>query len=146
MIWVVDASVAVRWFIEQESHPNADLVLEKMLSQPETFAVPELFSFEVYAVLNRLHPQGNVAFLKGMIPVLNCGILRYPMTEGLARRASVFADRGLTGYDACYAALAKELNGIWLTFDNKAHQLIKKNKLSHILSKNLPENWETGSI
>jgi predicted nucleic acid-binding protein len=76
-----------------------------------------------------------------MIPVLNCGILRYPMTEGLARQASVFTDRGLTGYDACYAALAKELNGMWLTFDNKAHQLIKKNKLSHVLSKNLPENW-----
>jgi len=142
MIWVVDASVAVRWFIKQESHPHADLVLERMLSQPERFAVPELFSFEVYAVLNRLHPQGIEAFLNGMIPVLNCGILRYPMTEGLARQASVFVDGGLTGYDACYAALAKELKGIWLTFDNKAHRLIRKNKLSHVLSKKLPENWD----
>jgi predicted nucleic acid-binding protein len=141
MICVVDASIAVRWFIEQESHPNADLVLEKMLSQPERFAVPELFCFEVYAVLSRIHPQGMEAFLNGMMPVLNCGILRYPMTETLARQASVFLGMGLTGYDACYAGLAKELNGMWLTFDNKAHQLIKKNKLSHVLSVNLPENW-----
>lgn len=142
MIWVVDASVAVRWFIEQECHPHADLVLEKMLSQPERFAVPELFSFEVYAVLSRIHPQGKEAFLKGMIPVLQCGMLRYPMTESLARQASIFVDRGLTGYDACYAALAKELKGVWLTFDNKAHKLIQKHKLSHVLSKNLPENWD----
>ncbi len=33
MIWVIDASVAVRWFLEQESHPHADLVLERMISQ-----------------------------------------------------------------------------------------------------------------
>ena len=142
MIWVIDASVAVRWFLEQESHPHADLILDRMLSHPERFAVPELFAFEVYSVLIRIHPRGTEAFIKGMIPVLQCGILRYPMTESLASRASVFADRGLTGYDACYAALAKELNGMWLTFDNKAHKLIQKNKLSHMISKNLPENWE----
>ena len=141
MIWVIDASVAVRWFIEQEIHPHADLVLERMLSHPERFAVPELFCFEVYAVLCRIHPQGAEVFLKGMIPVLNCGILRYPMTESLALQASVFINKGLTGYDACYAALAKKLKGMWLTFDEKAHRLIKKNKLSYAILKNLPEDW-----
>lgn len=143
MIWVIDASVAVRWFIEQEIHPHADLVLERMLSHPERFAVPELFCFEVYAVLCRIHPQGAEVFLKGMIPVLNCGILRCPMTESLALQASVFINKGLTGYDACYAALAKELKGMWLTFDYKAHQLIKKARLSCAISKNLPEDWES---
>jgi predicted nucleic acid-binding protein len=143
LIWVVDASVAVRWFIEQESHPHADFVLEKMLSQPERFAVPGLFGFEVFAVLIRLHPRGAEAFLKGMIPVLNCGILRYPMTEGLARQASVFAEKGLTGYDACYAALAKELKGMWLTFDDKAHKRIEKAGVSHPIANSLPPNWES---
>lgn len=141
MIWVVDASVAVRWFIEQESHPHADVVLEGMLSHPERFAVPELFGFEVYAVLIRLHPQGSEVFLKGMIPVLQCGILRYPMTEELASLASIFADKGLTGYDACYAALAKEVKGTWLTFDDQAQKLIQKEKISHALSKSLPADW-----
>lgn len=142
MIWVVDASVAVRWFIEQESHPHADIVLEKLLSRPERFAVPELFGFEVFAVLIRLHPRGAEAFFKGMIPVLNCGILRYPMTESLARRASVFTDKGLTGYDACYAALAKELKGRWLTFDEKAHKRIEKARVSHSIANSMPSNWE----
>jgi len=141
MIWVVDASVAVRWFIEQESHPHADLVLEGMLSHPEGYAVPELFCFEVYAVLCRIHPQGAEVFLKGMVPVLNCGILRYPMTEGLAHQASAFIEKGLTGYDACYAALAKELKGVWLTFDEKAHQRIKTSRVSHALLKSLPKGW-----
>jgi predicted nucleic acid-binding protein len=141
VIWVVDASVAVKWFIEQENHPHADIVLERMLTHPERFAVPELFGFEVYAVLIRLHPMGSEVFLKGMIPVLHCGILRYPMTEELASSATVFVDKGLTGCDACYAALVKDLKGTWLTFDEKAHKLIQKAKISHALSKSLPPNW-----
>jgi len=142
MIWVIDASVAVRWFIEQENHPHADLILDRMLSYPAKFAVPELFCFEVYSVLNRIHPQGPKVFLKGMMPVLNCGIFRYPMTESLALQASTFIDKGLTGYDACYAALAKDLKGMWLTFDDKAHQLIKGSQVSHALLKRLPKEWE----
>jgi len=63
------------------------------------------------------------------------------MTESLAREAADFVVKGLSGHDACYAALAKELKGTWLTFDNRAHKLIQKDKLSHVLSKNLPENW-----
>ena len=141
MIWVVDASVAIRWFIEQESHRHADLVLEKILSHPDRFAVPELFSFEVYAVLCRIHPRGNDVFIKGMIPILNCGILRYPMTEGLALKAAAFLEKGLTGYDACYAALAKELKGRWLTFDEKAHQLIQRFHVSFALQRGLPKEW-----
>lgn len=143
MIWVIDASVAIRWFIEQESHPHADLVLDRMLSYPERFAVPELFCFEVFSVLSRIHPHSSEVFLKGMIPVLNCGIFRYPMTDSLALQASAFINKGLTGYDACYAALAKELEGSWLTFDDKAHQLIKGSRVSHSLQKRLPKNWES---
>ncbi|MBN2246345.1 MAG: type II toxin-antitoxin system VapC family toxin [Candidatus Aminicenantes bacterium] len=141
-MWVVDASVAVRWFIEQEYHPHAELILQKILSQPERFAVPELFSFEVYAVLSRMISKGSEIFIEGMIPILNCGILRYPMTEELAKKASIFIEMGLTGYDACYAALAKEINGKWLNFDEKAHKLIEKQKISHSIIKNMPPDWE----
>lgn len=141
MIWVVDASVAVRWFLRNESHRNADAVLERMISQPEHFAVPELFCFEVYAVLCRLHPRGHDVFIKGMIPILNSGIFRYPMTENLAIQAARYIKKGLTGYDACYVALSREVNGVWLTFDEKAHNLIIKELLSHALTKSLPKNW-----
>ena len=36
----------------------------------------------------------------------------------------------LTGYDAVYFALAEELEGLWLTFDIKAHNLIANEGLS----------------
>ena len=141
-MWIVDASVAVRWFIIQEYHPHAERILQKMISCTERFAIPEFFSFEVYTVLCRMIPKGAEVFIEGVIPVLNCGILRYPMTEKLAQKASVFIGMGLTGYDACYAALAKEVNGKWLTFDEKAHTLIKNQNLSHAILRNMPPEWE----
>lgn len=141
MIWVIDASVALRWFIEEEAHPYADRVLKELISCPEIFAVPELFAFEVYAVLQRLHPSGSEVFIKGVIPILQGGLLRQPMTEKLAAKADRFVRLGLTGYDACYAALAKDLKGIWLTFDQKAHRAIEREKLSFCLEKSLPPHW-----
>lgn len=134
MIWVIDASVAVRWFIEEEAHPNADEILSMVVDSPERFAVPELFAFEVFSVLQRLHPNGLEVFRKGIIPLLEGGILRHPMTDDLALKADRFVRLGLTGYDACYAALAKDLKGLWLTFDQKAHKKLKKEKVSHYLA------------
>ncbi len=141
MIWVIDASVAVRWFLKNESHPHADAVLRVLVDSPEDFAVPELFSFEVYAVLTRTHPKGGDVFVRAMLPILNGGLYRQPMTETLAARASRFAAKGLTGYDACYASLATEVKGVWLTFDKKAHNCLAKERISHLLSNRLPADW-----
>lgn len=141
MIWILDSSVALRWFLKEEAHPNADRVLKGLMEQPESFAVPELFAFEVYSVLERLHPSGLEAFRQGVIPLLQGGLLRFPMTEQLAVSAHRFVRMGLTGYDACYVALAQDLKGIWLTFDQKAHLAIQKEKISFFLERNPPPDW-----
>ncbi len=141
MIWVIDASVAIRWFIEEEAHPHADEVLEKVIDKPERFAVPELFAFGLFSVLQRIHPSGLEAFRKGIIPLLQGGIFRHPMTENLALIAESFVKLGRSGYDACYAALARDLKGIWITFDEQAHKLIQKEKMSFLLGKRMPPNW-----
>ena len=141
MIWIIDASVAVKWLIEEEAHPHADEVLKGIIDDPKRFAVPELFGFEVLSVLLRIHSDGLGAFLKGILPLLQFGIFRQPMTGHLARLTSRFVQLGLTGYDACYAALAKDLKGIWLTFDKRAHRLIQKENVSCSLEDGLPKGW-----
>jgi predicted nucleic acid-binding protein len=141
MIWVLDASVALRWLLEEEVHPHADMVLEKIVYYPDSFAIPELFAFEVFSVLQRLHPNGLQAFKFGIIPLLQLGIFRQPMTERLAVKANYFVELGLTGYDACYAALARDLGAIWLTFDKKAHRQIEKEKISCFIEDRMPDKW-----
>jgi predicted nucleic acid-binding protein len=141
MIWVVDASVAVRWFLEEPDGEWAERVLERVIEQPGRFAVPELFAFEVLAVLERLHPEPLSAFVDGVIPILQGGVLRSPMTAELARRGHSFVEKGLTGYDAVYAALARELGGLWLTYDAKAHRAIRSENVSRLLSEGPPNGW-----
>jgi predicted nucleic acid-binding protein len=139
MIWVIDASVAVKWFLKEEANAEADLILEDVLDTPENYAVPELFAFEVYSVLKRLHPEGGDVFRNGIMPILEGGLLRHPMTNDLSIKADFFVKAGLTGYDSCYAALAQDLNGYWLTYDNKAHSKIVKERISFSLHNKLPQ-------
>ena len=142
MIWVIDASVALRWYLEDEAHDCADEVLKAIVEDPRRFTVPELFAFEVYAVLQRLHPNGLQAFRKGIVPILQGGLLRHPMTDELAVKANRFVKKGLTGYDACYAALALDLKGCWLTYDKKAHKVIEMEEISCLLFEGLPDDWQ----
>ena len=93
-------------------------------------------------MLCRVHSFGHDVFIKGMIPIINCGIFRQPMTEKLVEQAAVFVKKGLTGYDACYAALARDINGTWITFDEKAHKRLAKEKVSHNLNVQMPKTWE----
>jgi predicted nucleic acid-binding protein len=139
--YVLDASVALRWYLEDESSEAADAVLERVLEAPDIFAVPELFFFEVYAVLARTHAGFPAVFTEAFLPAVESGPLRYPMTAGLATAASDFVQSGLTGYDAIYAGLARELGALWLTFDGRAHDRIARLGVSADLSLGLPKTW-----
>lgn len=130
MRYVVDASVAVRWFVKDFSHIHADTVFEAMITSPKLFCVPELFLYEVYSVLHRHHPDALRIFAEDVDRILRSGILRYPMTENVYTRAERFITMGLTGHDAVYIALAEEIDGKWLTFDSKAHAVVQAEGLS----------------
>ncbi len=138
MKYVIDASVALRWYIEEERHECADEVLRRLVREPEDFAVPELFGYEIFSTLFRIHPKPLETFEEGIIPLLQSGLLRYPLTDGIAQRAARFIGMGLTGYDSMYVSTAEELGALWLTFDGKAHSLIQREHLSACLDAGLP--------
>ncbi len=141
MKFVIDASVAARWYILEESDANADAILQRVIAEPELFAVPDLFFFEVLAVLGRIHPSPAEAYQHAFLPVVEAGVFRHPMTAALAEQSCRFLAAGLTGYDACYAGLAAELGAQWITFDRRAHDLIRKEKVSVYLGAGLPAGW-----
>jgi len=139
--FVIDASVAARWFLSNESDQRSDAVLERVLKDPDLFAVPELFFFEVLSVLGRTHPRPLKTYREAFLPVVEAGIFRHPMTATLAGHCERFMARGLTGYDACYAGLAAEISGTWITFDRDAHERIADARVSADLGQGLPANW-----
>jgi predicted nucleic acid-binding protein len=66
--------------------------------------------------------------------LLELPLLRAPMTASLARSASAFVTRGLTGYDATYAALARETDADWWTFDGRAAAALEQPSWVKVLS------------
>ena len=89
--------------------------MRRVVIEPELFAVPELFFFEMLAVLGRMHPHPLETYKDAFLPVVEGGVFRHPMTSALAERSHRFMSRGLTGHDACYAGLAAERGARWIT-------------------------------
>lgn len=119
---VIDASVLGRALWRPVD--SAVAIIGELAETPYEFAVPELFLFESYSVLARVLPNGLDTYRQIVLPIMESGINRIPMTEELRFSADKFVHMGLAGNDACYAGLADQLGCKWLTFDAKAHTLI----------------------
>jgi predicted nucleic acid-binding protein len=130
MTYVLDASVALKWYLPGRGEDRADRVLQLLLEKPGQFTVPELFLYEVLTVLHRHHPRAHDIYSRHVDRIVRSGVLRYPLTPGIVERIPFFIGKGLTGYDAAYAALAQEMGGVWLTFDTRAHDLIADERIS----------------
>jgi predicted nucleic acid-binding protein len=130
---VIDASVAIKWFIKEAGQEKALGLLEKVLNAPEHFAAPELFYFELSHIFNRLiqHPTKKQIELMEFVSII--GIQRFSFTPELFNLQREFQNLGLSGYDAAYVAVAKLTQGKWHTFDEKAHKKVEKLKLSTLL-------------
>lgn len=66
---VIDASVAVKWFVREETGKRAAMeLLEEIESAPANFAVPELFFNEMLSVLCRLldSPDDGIDYMNAL--------------------------------------------------------------------------------
>lgn len=134
MVQIVDASVAFKWFVEEEGVTRALEVLERLVQSPEDFAVPEIFFFELVHTFNRLVGEPSADNMATLKQLFNMDLRRFSMDEPLFQRTRKFQALGLSGYDAAYVAIAEMIRGKWLTFDRKAHQKIAHLGLSELLA------------
>jgi len=130
---VVDASIAIKWFVIEEGQEDALAILERIKKMPTDFAVPEFFYIEMMSVMTRL--VRNQEELDSIIDDLySLGFMQLRVGAKLLKIASQISNTtGISGYDALYAACAKSIMGRWLTADRKAHSKIVALKLSSVL-------------
>lgn len=134
-IEIIDASVAVKWFVDGEGGASGALaILDRIEANPREFAVPELFFNEILAVLcRRIREEARV---RRTLEILqNLGWRRLGNgSELLAAAVNLAKERGLSGYDAIYAACAKLTGGVWLTADERAHKKITSLRISRFVA------------
>lgn len=119
-VFVVDASVAVKWYVKEEMRDRALRLIEDFLSELVDLQAPSLLLYELGNAL-RHHPGSTEAECADAVKqARNLGIAIHDLDDSLVEMASTLAFREkITFYDATYLALARNLNAVFLTADKE---------------------------
>lgn len=120
--YILDASVAVKWFFETEVlHDKALEVLNLITEETNQFVVHDFFFIEFSAVVLR-KSLFDSKFTKDSFRALKAlDIITIPIDNKIHNEGiSIATKYQLQLYDALYLTVAKTVNGRWLTADKKA--------------------------
>ena len=110
---VMDASVGIKLFIEEEFSDKVQRLFAKLSEDPQTeIHVPDLFYIECANILLKYTRRFDRPLEDSLADIkdLNKLALKSTSTAELIENALLLAsEKNLTAYDACYAVLAKKL-------------------------------------
>lgn len=135
-LFVIDASVVVKWFVQEEFREEALAVRRDYTEGTIDLASPVLIVYEVFNAL-RYHPTFANDIGTYADSLLDMQIdLRLPSRETNKLAAQLAMEEGISGYDAHYLSLAETLNTKVITADEKfAYGLSEARKADVILLK-----------
>lgn len=126
LAYVVDASVGIKLFIDEEFSRQADALFVLLtIDPPARLHVPDLFFIECANILWKHVRRYNYPVEKARddLDVLYSLALHRTSTYSLLRMAFAIAiDQGITAYDASYVALAHHLGVPLVTADQRLVQ------------------------
>jgi len=115
---VVDASVAVKWFVIEKASEAARRLLDDFAAEDVGLHAPALLPFEVLNALRFTSLLSEERALQAAVALERLGLQYHPLEGEFGRRAvhMAYAD-DLTLYDAAYLALAKQMSTRVVTAD-----------------------------
>ena len=117
---VIDASVAVKWFVEEADSPAAHRLLEAYAIGETTLVAPDLLVYEVSNVLLRNPTFRTQEVQRSIERLYELEIeLIAPSVDIINAAIALAKARRLTFYDALYVQLAHHLELPLLTADAK---------------------------
>ncbi|MBI2611441.1 type II toxin-antitoxin system VapC family toxin [Candidatus Gottesmanbacteria bacterium] len=130
---VIDASVAVKWFIEEENSSVAQNLLQKHREQKIKILAPDILVLEV---LNGLYYSAH--FRREDLHIIARRLFSFEIEyislyEKLTSDAiKIVANYGITPYDSLFIALAEKENCPLITADTKHHAKKYSKKIKHL--------------
>ena len=117
---VLDASVALAWCFEDETSAAADVVADRLMSEPAI--VPAIWPLEVANAVVAAERRGRLterdaAEILELLTVLPIEIEATSTRQALGAIAAVAREHGLSAYDAAYLELAARLQAPLATLD-----------------------------
>lgn len=125
VIYVVDASVVIKWFSENnEDNLKQALKLQKLHLQRDCFLIaPDLLVYEVVNALrhNPHFKQNDTKTAIKSLYKMELGLME-PGEKEIERAADLAYEKNITIYDASYVALARQHKAFLITADMKFYK------------------------
>lgn len=124
---VLDASVVLKWFIEEEHSNKARKIQDDYATGKINLTVPDLLLYEVSNALrfNRTFNQSEIEKVLNSLSELRIDV--FPVNYELLKSAVKTAyDFKITIYDAIYVILAVEINSDFVTADKELFNKLQK--------------------
>ena len=137
--FVVDASVAIKWFVPEVHHQAA----RRLLREGFELLSPDLVRSEVGNVLWKKWRRGELSAGEAVAVLRDFG--RFPLrirsSEPLMEGAWTVAERfGRSFYDGLYVALALETGSSLVTADSRLYNALRDAALAEALAGALADN------
>ena len=132
---VVDASVIVKWFVEEENSDKAIRLRDEYIDGKIRISAPELLLFEVLNALyyKRLFSEEEMMKIAEALEAYSFSL--YPLKGKYAEETlKIMYNNDITVYDASYLALAVLNNTHFYTADRKLIKKLKKEYLKYVKS------------
>ena len=118
---VMDASVGIKLFIEEEFSDKVQRLFVKLSEDPQAeIHVPDLFYIECANILLKYTRRFDRPLEDSLADIKDLGKLALKTTstlELIEDASQLASERNLTAYDACYAVLAQKLGLPLITAD-----------------------------
>lgn len=125
---VIDASVAVKWFIDEDRSADA----QRLLAADADLMAPTSILYEIFHALweatsTRRLPSNRLPELAEVVPTPFAALI--PMEHLYAAAAGIAQSHPLTIYDCAYVALAQREHAELVTADERMFAVARKVKV-----------------
>ena len=126
-MYILDASVMIKWFIDEEDSPKAKQLLRSHSRGEYSLVVPDLIIYEVANALKYSKGFTKVELNTCMDKIYDLGLdIIAPMSAQVKAAIDLAVDCDITFYDSFYVALASQTGFNFITADEKLYKKTKK--------------------
>ena len=134
-MFIIDASVVIKWFIEEKDSAKALLLKDKHIQGKTILIAPDLLVYEVSNVLvfSKVFRPAEITKCLQDLYELEIDLIS-PSIDIILSATELAISKQVSVYDACYLALAKELDIKLITADEKLYTSVHEPRHLELLS------------
>ena len=122
MRYVLDASVALKWFLTEPDSVKAERLRDEWRQSLHDLTVPDVFPIEMCHSITRAERQARITPAEGaahIVTILTQPLVLFPSVPLLPRAYAISSSARIGVYDCLYVALAEREGCEFVTADAK---------------------------